>query len=89
MQFAAGKSNAPSRRRASARVGAQCAPRGKRLVSVSRVGTSIARPAFGTNAICRRQIQRTGLLKRREIALPGDCLLRKRGRAMRVPTFFP
>ncbi|MBR6413691.1 MAG: hypothetical protein IKS21_03640 [Oscillospiraceae bacterium] len=25
----------------------------------------------------------------REIALPGDCLLRKHGRAMRVPTFFP
>ena len=59
-----------------------------RHLLMNPVGTSIARPAFGTNAICRRQIQRTGLLQRRGIALPGDCLLRKRGRAMLVPTGF-
>ena len=36
--------------------GAQCAPR-DRVRASACVGTSIACPAFGTNAICRRQIQ--------------------------------
>ncbi len=50
------------------------------------VGASIARPAFGTNAICRRQIQPGLDNVSGWIALPGDCLLRKRGRPMTAPT---
>ena len=50
------------------------------------VGASIARPAFGTNAICRRQIQPGPDNVPGWIALPGDCLLRKRGRPMTAPT---
>ena len=45
-----------------------------------------ARPAFGTNAICRMQIQPSLDKGPGWIALQGDCLFRKRGRAMLVPT---
>ena len=56
------------------------------FISKHAVGASIARPAFGTNAICRRQIQPGFDNGPGQIALPGDRLLRKRGRAMLVPT---
>ena len=38
------------------------------------VGTSIARPAFGTNAICRRQIQRRVLLHAQGYTLLRDSI---------------
>ena len=73
------------------RRGAHCAPAVPRLPSPVGSDAHIA-PAFGTNAICRRQIQPgsdddAGLIQRTgSDRLPGDCLLRKPWRTMCAAT---
>ena len=58
----------------------------RRRSSHPAVGTSPARPAFGTNAICRRQIRFRDSGPPRQIALRAIVPLRRSGRQSAVPT---